>query len=53
MAADQDDFRLEEYKALRKEVEIYLQESRALERYVVVAVAAALRANMSETLLVP
>jgi hypothetical protein len=33
-------FRLEEYKALRKEIEIYTQESRALERYTIVALGA-------------
>jgi hypothetical protein len=34
------DFRLEEYKALRKEIEIYVQESRALERYAIIGVGA-------------
>ena len=32
------DFRLEEYKALRKEIEVYLAETRSQERYTLIAV---------------
>jgi hypothetical protein len=37
---DNQSFRLEEYKSLRKEVELYLTESRSQERYTLVAVGA-------------
>ena len=37
---DDQSFRLEEYKSLRKEVEIYLAESRSQERYTLIAVGA-------------
>jgi hypothetical protein len=39
MAFDPDVFLLEEYKALRKEIEIFLAESRSLERYTIFALA--------------
>jgi hypothetical protein len=38
MPFSSETFLLEEYKALRKEVEIYLLESRSLERYTIIAV---------------
>ena len=38
--SDDQVFRLEEYKSLRKEVEIYLTESRSQERYTLIAVGA-------------
>lgn len=36
--SDEQSFRLEEYKTLRKEVELYLTESRSQERYTLIAV---------------
>jgi hypothetical protein len=40
MLTSSETFRLAEYKALRKEIEIYLSESRSLERYTIIAVGA-------------
>jgi len=37
---DDQSYRLEEYRALRKEVELYLTESRSQERYTLIAVGA-------------
>ena len=37
---DDQTFRLEEYKSLRKEIELYLTESRSQERYTLIAVGA-------------
>jgi hypothetical protein len=36
--SDNKDFRLEEYRSLRKEIELYLAESRSQERYTLIAV---------------
>ncbi len=46
--SDDQTFRLEEYKSLRKEVELYLAESRSQERYTVIAAEAWLDSRSSQ-----